>query len=80
MVMTVTLSEQDSAVVRTLAEKSGKNHSEILHEAIRKYVAEFQLEYIVNSTTESLSDEELTLAAELTFLELDADEVENTYA
>lgn len=80
MVMTVTLNEHDSAIVRTLAQQSGKDQNEILHEAIRMYVAKFQLGYLAEDEIEPLSDEELTLAAESIFLELDADEVEDTYA
>lgn len=78
--MTVILSEQDSAVVRTLAQQTGKTQNEILHEAIRMYMAKFQSKYLVDEETPSLSDEELTLAAEAIFLELDADEMEDTYA
>jgi hypothetical protein len=77
--MTVTLSAQDSAVVYTLAQQTGKTQNEILHEAIKMYMAKFQSKYLVEDTVDFLSDEELTLAAEAIFLELDADELEETY-
>ncbi|MCE7985982.1 MAG: hypothetical protein DYG89_32800 [Caldilinea sp. CFX5] len=78
--MTVTLNEHDSAVVYTLAQQTGKTQNEILHEAIGLYMAKFQSKYLVEETGDLLSDEELILAAEAIFLELDAEELEETYA
>ncbi len=78
--MTVTLNEHDSAVVYSLAQQTGKTQNEILHEAIRLYMARFQSQYLVEDRIDLLSDEELTLVAESIFLELDADEIEETYA
>jgi predicted DNA-binding protein len=78
--MTVTLNEYDSAVVYTLAQQTGKTQNEILHEAIELYMAKFQSKHQQDDTVDLLSDEELTLAAEAIFLQLDAEELEETYA
>lgn len=78
--MTVTLNEHDSAIVYTLAQQTGKTQNEILHEAIQLYMVRFQSKYLVEDTVDPLSDEDLTLVAESIFLELDANELEDTYA
>ena len=80
MVMTVTLSEQEDRMIRTIAQMSGKDQTEILHEAIRRYITTFQQEQVAHTAYGSLSDDELTFIAESNFLALDADEVADGYA
>ena len=80
MVMTVTLSEQEDRMIRTIAHVSGKDQTEILHEAIRRYITTFQQEQVAHDEYASLSDDDLTLIAESSFLALDAAEVADGYA
>lgn len=80
MVMTVNLSEQEDRILRVIAHERGKDQTEILHEAIKRYIIAFQQEHLVDNNYESLSDDDLTLIAELSFLDLDAAEVEDVYA
>lgn len=80
MVMSVTLSEQEDIVLQTIANKLGKNQDEILHEAIRRYILLFQQKELAIEDYGSITDEELVMMADLTFLELDEAEAENAYA
>lgn len=80
MVTSVTLSEQEDIVLRTIAHKLGKNQDEILHEAIRRYILLFQQKELAIEDYGSITDEELVMMADLTFLELDEAEAENAYA
>lgn len=79
MVTTVTLTEQENAILHTIAQQLGKDQTEILHEAIRHYIITFQQERVIHENYDSLSDSELTAIAELSFLALDEAAEEYTY-